>query len=130
MLTNEEIILNKVAQEKMSFSEAIAWFHQKPADEQQQVLELLSMIVQQTHPTVASVTKGVEYAPVKPTVTPAVVLQTSSLKVALQKILALPATENKNAFSVLLSVFKVADTLRREEQCAGGCTHEWHNLPY
>ncbi|MER8115416.1 DUF5958 family protein [Streptomyces sp. NPDC094031] len=28
-----------------------------------------------------------------------------------------------------MALFGVADTRRRKPYCAGGCTHEWHNLP-
>ncbi|MEU6896019.1 DUF5958 family protein [Streptomyces sp. NPDC046557] len=32
------------------------------------------------------------------------------------------------AFRVLVSVFAVADTRRRETSCKGTCGHPWHNL--
>ncbi|MFF4433976.1 DUF5958 family protein [Streptomyces sp. NPDC001513] len=41
----------------------------------------------------------------------------------------LPADEHVKAFRVLLSVFAVADTRRRETYCKGACGHAWHNLP-
>ncbi|MGW3402826.1 DUF5958 family protein [Streptomyces zhihengii] len=41
----------------------------------------------------------------------------------------LPATEHVKAFRVLVAVFAVADTRRRERHCKGACTHAWHNLP-
>ncbi|MGW7063181.1 DUF5958 family protein [Streptomyces sp. NPDC054904] len=33
------------------------------------------------------------------------------------------------AFRVLVSVFAVADALRREKYCRRTCGHSWHNLP-
>ncbi|MFR9793866.1 DUF5958 family protein [Streptomyces sp. MB22_4] len=33
------------------------------------------------------------------------------------------------AFRVLVSVFAVADTHRRETYCEGPCGHAWHHLP-
>ncbi|MEU3026898.1 DUF5958 family protein [Streptomyces incarnatus] len=42
---------------------------------------------------------------------------------------ALPAHEVTKAFRLLVALFGVADTRRRKLYCAGGCTHEWHNLP-
>lgn len=41
---------------------------------------------------------------------------------------ALPADEHVTAFRVLVSVFSVADTRRRETCCKGTCGHAWHNL--
>ncbi|MFE2263165.1 DUF5958 family protein [Streptomyces griseosporeus] len=41
----------------------------------------------------------------------------------------LPAAEHVQAFRVLVSVFAVADTRRRETYCNGACGHTWHNLP-
>ncbi|MHB9857430.1 DUF5958 family protein [Streptomyces sp. YIM S03343] len=32
------------------------------------------------------------------------------------------------SFRVLLSIFAVADTRRREMECRGTCSHAWHNL--
>ncbi|MGM9380717.1 DUF5958 family protein [Streptomyces antibioticus] len=42
---------------------------------------------------------------------------------------SLPADEHVKAFRVLVSVFTVADTRRRETYCKGTCGHAWHNLP-
>lgn len=129
MLTVSEIILNKVAQNRMPIEDAISSFQQLQPTEQRQKLETLLMMVQQSHPTEEAVRSAIENAPVKQSVTPAVLLRTQSLKIAMNKIATLPVTEHRNAFAVLMSVFQVADTIRRENECREGCTHEWHNLP-
>ncbi|MFF5547942.1 DUF5958 family protein [Streptomyces olivaceoviridis] len=41
----------------------------------------------------------------------------------------LPPAEYPNAFRVLVPVFAVADTRRRETYCKGACGHAWHHLP-
>ncbi|WP_274506119.1 DUF5958 family protein [Streptomyces murinus] len=41
----------------------------------------------------------------------------------------LPVHELTKSFRLLVALFGVADTRRRELYCAGGCTHAWHNLP-
>lgn len=128
MLTASETILNKVAQKKISIEEAISWFQQLQPIEQSQTLETLQMMVQQSHPTKEAIRSAIENAPVKQSVTPAVLLKTQSLKIALNKIAALPPTEHRYVFTVLMCVFQVADTQRRENECSGGCTHEWHNI--
>ncbi|MFD3420933.1 DUF5958 family protein [Streptomyces decoyicus] len=40
---------------------------------------------------------------------------------------ALPADEHVKAFRVLVSVFSVADTRRRQAYCKGTCGHAWHS---
>ncbi|MFD8216679.1 DUF5958 family protein [Streptomyces sp. NPDC059697] len=32
----------------------------------------------------------------------------------------------QGAFRLLIALFAIADTLRRERYCVGGCGHEWH----
>ncbi|MEV8037473.1 DUF5958 family protein [Streptomyces sp. NPDC086182] len=41
----------------------------------------------------------------------------------------LPSAEHVKAFRVVVSVFAVADTRRRETYRKGACGHAWHNLP-
>jgi hypothetical protein len=129
MLKASDVILNKVAQKRLPFEDAISWFQQLQPIERSETLAALLMMVQQSHPTEEAINSAIGNAGVKQGVTPAVLLRTQSLKIAMNKITALPTTEYKNVFTVLMSVFQVADTLRRENECNGGCTHEWHNLP-
>ena len=47
---------------------------------------------------------------------------------AIRKILNLPISEHKKSFVLLLYIFKVSDTWRRENICKNRCNHEWHNI--
>ncbi len=60
--------------------------------------------------------------------TPVVIFKTQSLKIAINKIENLPDSELSKSFVIMLSIFKTADTYRRETDCKHGCNHEWHNL--
>jgi hypothetical protein len=40
----------------------------------------------------------------------------------------LPSYDRARAFLLLVALFAIADTRRRERYCAGGCSHEWHQL--
>ena len=40
----------------------------------------------------------------------------------------LTETELRKSFIIMLSIFKIADTYRRETECKNACNHEWHNL--
>ena len=60
--------------------------------------------------------------------TPVVLLKTLTLKNAINKIENLPDSELRKSFIILLTIFKMADSYRREIICKNACSHEWHNL--
>jgi hypothetical protein len=128
MMTEEEIIINKIAQDKLDFENGVAWFDGLQDDKQKGAIEKLILFVQQTHPTKELIDIGLDKAPIKPTMTPVIIFKTQNLKTALNKIGTLPRDEWKKVFVTLLSIFKTADTKRRETWCKDGCGHEWHNL--
>lgn len=127
-MTEEEIIINKIAQDKLDFKEGVKWFDELVDDKKKEVVDKLTVFIQQSHPTKDSVDSGLDSAPIRPTMTPVIIFRTKELKIALDKIKTLPKDEWNKAFVTMLSVFKVADTKRRETFCKDGCTHEWHNL--
>jgi len=127
-MTEEEIIINKIAQDKLDFDKGVKWFDGLVDDRKKEIIEKLTVFIQQSHPTKDSIDSGLESAPIKPTMTPVIIFRTKELKIALDKIKVLPKDEWSKAFVTMLSVFKAADTKRRETFCKDGCTHEWHNL--
>ena len=64
--------------------------------------------------------------PLKPTYTPIVILKTYPTKIALNKLLLLPKSENIKTITALLWIFKITDTERRNTECKNGCGHYWH----
>jgi hypothetical protein len=127
-MTEEEIIINKIAQDKFDFDEGINWFNRLEKEKQKDVLNKLTLFIQQSHPTKETVDLGLETAPIKKTMTPVIIFKTQKLTDALTKMRTLPEDEWRKSFVTMLSVFRVADTRRRETLCKDGCTHEWHNL--
>jgi hypothetical protein len=57
-----------------------------------------------------------------------VLFKTQNFKIAINKIEKLPYSELRKSFITMLSIFKIADTYRRETDCKNGCSHFWHNL--
>jgi hypothetical protein len=127
-MTQGEIIINKIAQDKLDFDQGLIWFDALDDEQKIEAINNLCMFIQQAHPTKEFVDLGLELAPIKKTMTPVVIFRRQNLKTALNKIRGLPQDEWKKAFVTMLSVFKVADTKRREIWCKDGCSHDWHNL--
>ncbi len=127
-MTEIEIKINKYAQNKLTYSEMLDWFEQFDLSLQKEIRDRLSMFIQQTHPTETLILKAIQSASIKETMTPVVIFKTQSLNVALNKIENLPDSELRKSFVIMLTLFKMADTYRRETDCKNGCNHEWHNL--
>jgi len=127
-MTDIEININKYSQNKLTVSEIMDWFDKFDLSLQSEIRDKLAMFVKQTHPTDNLIKEGVKNAPIKNTMTPVVLFKTQTLNNALNKIRTLSESELRKSFIIMLSIFKTADTYRRESDCKNGCTHEWHNL--
>lgn len=73
---------------------------------------------------------AVNTIPLKPTYTPIVLLKTYPTKIALQKLVQLPESENKKTITSMLWIFKITDTERRNTECKNGCGHFWHEFEF
>lgn len=127
MLSEEDLIINKFAQDKIDLDEASDWFgkHQNP----KQVLALLRFYIEQAHPNDDIINQTISNVPIKQTMTPVVILKTSKqLSTALEAIVGLPSNEYLKSFILMMWLFKMADTARRITYCKNGCDHKWHNL--
>ncbi len=127
-MTEIEININKYAQNKLTNSEIMDWFDQFDLSSQKETRDKLIMFVQQAHPSDELITKAIQIAPIKETMTPVVLFKTQTFKIAINKIEDLPDSELRKSFIIMLSIFKTADTYRRETYCKNGCSHFWHNL--
>ncbi|WP_454322853.1 DUF5958 family protein [Streptomyces ambofaciens] len=92
---------------------------------QQMVLQEVAGYAMQAHVTTADGRAGVARSGVKPTADPSVMICMDPPRFGFA---GLPSAEHVKAFRVLVSVFAVADTRRRERYCKGACGHAWHNL--
>ncbi|MDJ1498318.1 DUF5958 family protein [Cytophagaceae bacterium DM2B3-1] len=128
MLSPEEVLLNKIAQNKLPLEDGIQWYDCLDEEQQKKAMYHMMFYLSQSGPTPETIVQGIEEAPIKKTMTPVVIFQKNNLSLAFQKISKLPATEYRKSFIVMLSIFKASDTLRREKWCKGECSHEWHHL--
>ncbi|MFK7983184.1 MAG: DUF5958 family protein [Saprospiraceae bacterium] len=128
MLDKDVIIINKIAQDLLSIEDGILWFDTLTETDKQSVLVLIKFFIEQAHPTNEIISEAIRKIPLTRTMTPVVLLNKNSFKIALSKILALPTAEYKKVFISLITIFKAGDSYRRNNLCKNGCTHEWHNL--
>ncbi|MFF4557717.1 DUF5958 family protein [Streptomyces sp. NPDC001422] len=103
----------------------VSWFSGLAPKGQQEVLQEVTGYAMQAHITSADGRAGVARSGVKPTANPSVMICMDPPRYGFA---GLPAAEHVTAFRVLVSVFAVADTRRRDTYCKGACGHAWHNL--
>lgn len=121
-----ERVVNEVAQGLGSLDSGTVWFTALSPDGRKAVLQEVAGYAMQAHITAADGAAGVAQSGVKPTANPSVMICMDPPRYGFA---ALPADEHVTAFRVLVSVFSVADTRRRQTSCKGTCTHAWHHLP-
>ncbi|WP_443042819.1 DUF5958 family protein [Streptomyces sp. NBC_00370] len=120
-----ERVVNEVAQGLRTLEDGTTWFAALSPAGRQVVLQEVVGYAMQAHITTADGHGGVARSGVKPTANPSVMICMDPPRYGFA---ALPADEHIKAFGVLLSVFSVADTRRRQTCCKGSCGHVWHNL--
>jgi hypothetical protein len=126
-LSPDAKMLNRVAQGRLPFSDAVKWFESLPETEQQSWLKTVALMSHQAHPRHEDVDGAIKLAELKPTFTPCVILHSAvQPEHALKRIAALPAEEHPKAFRLMFALYCIADTRRRQTDCQGGCSHEWH----
>ncbi|NUK82341.1 hypothetical protein HRW23_34275 [Streptomyces lunaelactis] len=121
-----EQVVNEVAQDLRTLDDGAAWFSGLSLAGRQEVLREVAGYAMQAHITAADGRAGVARSGVKPTANPSVMICMDPPRSGFSN---LPADEHVKAFRVLVSVFAVADTRRRDTYCKGTCGHTWHNLP-
>ncbi|MEW2513768.1 DUF5958 family protein [Streptomyces sp. NPDC046870] len=121
-----EQVVNEIAQGLRTLDAGVGWFSGLAPTRQQEVLREVAGYAMQAHITAADGRAGVAQSGVKPTANCSVMICMDPPRYGFA---GLPATEYVTAFRVLVCVFAVADTRRRETYCQGACGHAWHNLP-
>ncbi|MFF8271455.1 DUF5958 family protein [Streptomyces sp. NPDC016562] len=121
-----ERVVNEVAQGLCTLDEETSWFSDLAPAGQQAVLQQVASYAMQAHITATDGREGVARSGVKPTANPSVMICMDPPRYGFA---VLPAVEHVQAFRVLVSVFSVADTRRKQTYCKGACGHPWHNLP-
>lgn len=128
MFNQNEIMINRFAQEKINLEQVLEWFDALDSENQFKAVASSIMCLEQSDPDQETIENVIKLIPLKETVTPIVLLKTKTLNLALRKIALLPINEYRKVFIVIIFVFKEADTKRRKFSCKDGCTHYWHNL--
>jgi hypothetical protein len=121
-----ERVVNEITQGLRTLDAGVSWFSDLAPTRQQMVLQEVAGYAMQAHITAADGRAGVARSGVKPTANPSVMICMDPPRYGFA---GLPSAEYVKAFRVLVSVFAVADTRRRERHCTGACGHAWHNLP-
>ncbi|MFF0698464.1 DUF5958 family protein [Streptomyces tendae] len=121
-----ERVVNEIAQGLRTLDSGVSWFSDFAPTRQQMVLQEVAGYAMQAHITTADGHAGAARSGVKPTADPSVMICMDPPRFGFA---GLPSAEHVKAFRVLVSVFAVADTRRRERYCKGACGHAWHNLP-
>jgi Family of unknown function (DUF5958) len=128
MLSQEDIIINKIAQDKITLDEGLKWFDELDIRKQRQLNSWLRVYLEQSHPEQELIDKAIEFVPLEPTQTSIAIFKTQPFRTATFKIGSLPDNKIRESFITLMTLFKHADTKRRNTFCKDGCSHEWHNL--
>jgi hypothetical protein len=128
-MNNLDIKINKIAQKIIPMGEGLAWFqNQMLKDTGSEILQQLSIFIQQAHPTSEEIDNAIEFSELRPTFTPCVLVKSKAMKEALSKIVNLPKDEQLKSFKLLIALLSIADERRRNTECKLGCSHEWHNM--
>jgi len=109
-----EQIVNEIAQGLRTLDDGTAWFSGLSLAGRQEVLREVGGYAMQAHITVADSRVGVARSGVKLTANPSVMICMDPPR---SGFASLPADEHVKAFRVLVAVFAVADTRRRETYC-------------
>ncbi|MCX5417759.1 DUF5958 family protein [Streptomyces sp. NBC_00059] len=120
-----ERVVNEVAQGLRTLDDRSSWFSALSPAERQAVLQEVGGYAMQAHITATDGQVGVARSGVKPTANSSVMICMDPPRYGFA---ALPADEHVKAFRVLVAVFSVADTRRRQTLCNGSCGHAWHNV--
>jgi hypothetical protein len=126
MTTEEEIIVNQLAQGILDWKSGVEWFQGLPVEGRQPVLREIGYIASQAGAKAEDVNEVLRQTGLRDTYTPCVIMRKGQFKAQLAKILVLPPEEQTKVFLLLVGLLSVADARRRETKCAENCNHWWH----
>ena len=132
-MSQKELIINKVAQDKIDFNLGVQLLLEDPEYDFEVLFTTLknyifNAIPEKTHYNTETYQNALNTIPLKSTYTPIVILKTFLTKIAFYKLAELPENENIKVVTSLLWIFKVTDTQRRNTECKNGCGHFWHEF--
>ncbi len=128
MMNQIEIAINKIAQGIIPIEDGMEWFASENEESKSEIMRALDLCIFQSHPNEEDIENGIEKSGLKETYSPCVLIRKKPFNDVRQKVLNMSGLDQMRSFKLLITVFGVADERRRNEQCIGGCTHDWHNL--
>ena len=129
MLSEGEIVINKVAQSKLTLEDGLQWFKNSDPTEHRSILVWLRLYLEQSHPDQQLIDDSLEKVPLNSTMTPIVLFKTHPYKTAAVAVCDLPDNELEKSFITLLTLISNAPTQNDERFFVKmNDTHEWHNL--
>ena len=126
MTIDERILLNQLAQGLVDLSEGDRWFAQLSDEKKRAVLREINFMIANAGLRNDDVPNAISKSKLKPTFTPCVVLKSGNVSVQLAKITSLPEAELFKAFRLLVALFGICDSRRREERPLDTLNHWWH----
>lgn len=127
-MNERKLKINQIAQSQISLAEGLEWFDGATPDFRVEIMRSLDLCIFQSHPAIDDIEEGIWKSGLKESYSPCVLIRKKPFNQVRQKILGMPEVDLRRSFILLISVFSVADLRRRETQCKGGCTHDWHNI--
>ena len=127
-LSPEDIVVNQIAQEKISFAEGLIWFDDQNMHRQRKIISGLWTYLERSNAEQEQIDEAVPLIPIEPTHTSIALLKTQPFRAAVQKICSFPDNKTREAFIAMMTLFKYVDTKVRENVCKDNCEHPWHNL--
>lgn len=124
--TDEEILLNQLAQGIVSDSEGDAWFQAQNGDCKRRLLLGLNVLILQASPREEDAAVAISEARLKETLTPSVLIMKPDLRIQLAKLVRLPEPELPRVFRLLIKLLAVVDNRRRREKPLDLVNHWWH----
>jgi hypothetical protein len=128
MMNDIEIAINKIAQRIIPIEEGVEWFTSASDESKSEIMRALDLCIFQSHPNNEDIENGIVKSELKETYSPCVLIRKKPFNEVRQKVLNMSGLDLVRSFRLLITVFGIADERRRNEQCIGGCTHDWHNL--
>ncbi|MCW2259665.1 MULTISPECIES: DUF5958 family protein [Sphingobacterium] len=128
-----DTLINQIAQDKIEFNQGSSFILNHANFEFELVFTLLrnyivNSIPEKVNYTTDTYIQAIASIPLKPTLTPVVILKSFPTKIAFNKLEILRKDEQQKTIIALLWIFKQTDTQRRNTECKNGCGHDWHNI--
>jgi hypothetical protein len=123
--------LNLIAQGRIGEPEGKHWFSGMDHAGRKEVIDTSILMLLQAKLMEGDAQAAISRAGMRPSLPQCAVLVRGDLRWAdrLASVGKASVNERERAFSLLLSLFWIADGRRRSTRCANGCSHWWHHIP-